>query len=214
MNTLLQDFRYALRKLAQQPGFTAVAVLTLALGIGANTAIFSVVNAVLLKPLPYPQPEQLVAVGAADTREVRTGSPDSLSFPDFADFRAQNSSLAAMAVYHDKVFALAGAGEAQSVRGQRVSGEFFDVLGIKPALGRTFTREEEVAGGGPNGLTAVLSYEFWQRQFRGEEGVLGQVLMLDGQPHTVIGVMPRGFQFPIQTESLDIYTTVAAEATS
>lgn len=210
----MNDLLFALRQLRKSPGFTVVAILTLALGIGANTAIFSVVNAVLLKPLPYPQPEQLVAVGSQDTREVRTGQPDSVSFPDFVDLRAQNNSFACLAVYHDKTFALAGAGEAQSVRGQRVSGDFFDVLGIKPALGRTFTREEEVAGGGPDGLTAVLSYGFWQRQFHGEPSVLGQVLMLDGQPHTVVGVMPPRFQFPIQPDPLDVYTTIAVEASA
>lgn len=209
----MTDLLFAFRQLRKSPGFTFVAIFTLALGIGANTAIFSVVNAVLLKPLPYPQPEQLVGLGSADTREVRTaGAPDSISFPDFADWRAQNRTFAQMAVYHDKTFALAGLGEAQSVRGERASGEFFDVLGTRPVLGRTFTHEEETAGGGPDGLTAVLSYGFWQRQFHGERSVLGQVLMLDGQPHTVVGVMPAGFQFPIQTDAVDLYTTIAVEA--
>ena len=210
----MTDLLFAFRQLRKSPGFTFVAILTLALGIGANTAIFSVVNAVLLKPLPYPQPEQLVAIGAADTREVRTGTPDSLSIPDFADFRAQNHSFTAMAIYHAKSFALAGAGEAQSLSGQVVSGEFFEVLGVKPVLGRAFTRAEEVAGGGPDGLTVVLSHEFWQKQFRGDTGVIGHVMMLDGQPHTVVGVMPPHFQFPIQTEPLEIYTTIAADASS
>src|SRR3982751_4150719 len=147
----MSDLLFAFRQLRKSPGFTFVAILTLALGIGANTAIFSVVNAVLLKPLPYPEPQQLVGLGSADTREVRTsGSPDSISFPDFNDWRAQNRTFASMAVYRDKTFALAGLGEAQSVRGERVSGEFFDVLGVKPTLGRTFKREDEGAGGGPD----------------------------------------------------------------
>lgn len=211
----MSDLLFALRQLWKSPGFTFVAIFTLALGIGANTAIFSVVNAVLLKPLPFPQPEQLVGIGSVDNREVRTsGGLDSISFPDFVDLRAQNRTLANVAVYHDRTFALTGAGEAQSVRGQRVSGEFFEVLGVKPALGRTFTRAEEAGGGGPDGLTIVLSYEFWQRQFRGEANVIGQVLMLDGQPHTVVGVMPARFQFPIQRERPDIYGTTGAEATA
>lgn len=179
----MSDLLFALRQLWKSPGFTFVAIFTVAIGIGANTAIFSVVNAVLLKPLPFPQPGQLVGIGSADNREVRTsGGLDSLSFPDFVDLRAQNRTLANVAAYHDRTFALTGVGEAQSVRGQRVSGEFFDVLGLKPVLGRTFTRAEEAGGGGADGLTIVLSYEFWQRQFRGEASVLGQVLMLDAQP--------------------------------
>lgn len=211
----MTDFLFALRQLRKAPGFTFVAILTLALGIGANTAIFSVVNAVLLKPLPYPQPEQLVGIGSADTRVTTSaGFPDSVSFPDFADLREQNHTFASLAVYHDKSSALVAAGAAESLRGQRVSGEFFDVLGVKPAIGRVFTRNDEVAGGGADGLGVVLSYGFWQRQFRGDQNVLGQVLMLDGQPHTVIGVMPAGFQFPIQNDSLDIYTSTAAEAVS
>src|SRR3954447_26035260 len=179
----MTDLVFAFRQLRKAPGFTFVAILTLALGIGANTAIFSVVNAVLLKPLPFPQPEQLVAIGAANAREVRTsGSPDSLSYPDFVDLRAKNRTLTNCAVYHDKTFALTGLGDVQSVRGERVSGDFFDVLAIKPAIGRTFSRDEEKAGGGPSGYTVVLGYQFWQRQFHGESSVLGQVFMLDGQP--------------------------------
>ncbi len=209
----MTDLLLAFRQLRKSPGFTFVAVFTLALGIGANTAIFSVVNAILLKPLPFPRAEQLFAVGAMDTREAKTsGGLDSLSFPDFVDLRAQNRAFAHLAVYHDRTFALAGSGEAQSVRGQRVSGEFFDVLGVKPALGRTFSRADEAAGGGPEGLSVVLSHEFSQRQFRGEASVLGRVLMLDGQPHTVAGIMPPRFQFPIQTDPPEIYATTAAEA--
>jgi putative ABC transport system permease protein len=212
---MMTDIRYAIRQLIKHPGFTLVAVLTLALGIGANTAIFSVVNAVLLKPLPFPAPEELVAIGSVDLSE--TVSPPilySLGFPDFADFRDQNRSFSSMAVYRDRTVALVDDKGAQSVRGEKVSGEFFDVLGIKPILGRGFTRADEEAGGGPGGLKVVLSYGFWQSHFNRADDVIGRVLMLDGRPNTVIGVMPEGFQFPIQTDALELYTTMAEDAST
>jgi putative ABC transport system permease protein len=212
---MLTDLRYGLRQLIKHPAFTIVAVLTLALGIGANTAIFSVVNAVLLKPLPFPAPEELVAVGGIDPSE--TVSPPrlySLSFPDFADFREQNHSFSSMAVYRDRAVALVDEKGAQNLRGEKVSGEFFDVLGVKPILGRGFTRADEQAGGGPGGLKVVLGYGFWQSHFNGADDVIGRVLMLDGRPNTVIGVMPEGFQFPIQTDPLEVYTTTAEDASS
>lgn len=209
----MTDIRYGVRQLVKHPAFTLVAVLTLALGIGANTAIFSVVNAVLLKPLPFPAPEQLVAFGGIDLNET-TAQPrlSSLCYPDFFDFREQNRSFSGMAVFRDRSLALLEGKEAQSVRGQKVSGEFFDVLGIKPMLGRGFTREDELAGGGPGGFKVVLSFGFWQSQFNHANDVIGRVLMLDGRPHTVIGVMPEGFQFPIQTESIELYITLAEDA--
>ncbi len=130
----MTELRFAFRQLVKSPSFTIIAVLALAIGIGANTAIFSVVNAVLLKPLPFPHPEQLVAVGAVNKRDPRVGGGlDSMSFPDFFDFRAQNKSFENLAVYRNDTFALAAAGEAQSLRGQRVSAEFFDVLGREAA---------------------------------------------------------------------------------
>ena len=212
----MNDLRYALRQLFNEPRFTLVAVLALAIGIGANTAIFSVVNAVLLKPLPFPQPEQLVAVGVvnARTNQVAAEGLGSLSYPDFFDLRTQNKSFSNVAVYHGRNFALAGESAAQSVRGQRVSANFFDVLGVRPAVGRAFHREEEKSGGGPDGLTVVLSHEFWQRQFKGETSIVGTRMILDRQPYTVIGVMPAGFQFPIESDPSDIYVTCAIDAVS
>ena len=141
---MMTDLRYGLRQLIKHPGFTIIAILTLALGIGANTAIFSVVNAVLLKPLPFPNSDRLVAFGAVDLSE--TASPPklySLCHPDFFDFREQNKSFESMAIYRDRTLALVDEQGAQSVRGQKVSGEFFDVLGTKPVLGRGFTRADE-----------------------------------------------------------------------
>ncbi|MEY2501486.1 MAG: hypothetical protein QOI07_1820 [Verrucomicrobiota bacterium] len=211
----MTDIRYGLRQLIQHPAFTIIAILTLALGIGANTAIFSVVNAVLLKPLPFPAPDQLVAVGGVDLNE--TSSPPKLSslcYPDFFDFREQTRSFENIAVYRSRELTLVDGGEAQSFRGQKVSAEFFDVLGIKPVAGRGFVRADEQPGGGPGGFKVVLTYGFWQSQFNRAQDVIGRVLMLDGRPHTVIGVMPEGFQFPIQTDSIEMYITLAEDAST
>ena len=210
---MLTDIRYGLRQLLKHPGFTFVAVLTLALGIGANTAIFSVVNALLLKPLPFPASEQLVAVGMSDLRQKGTQTElGSLSYPDFFDFREQNRTMTNMAVYRDRAFAMTGEEGATSVRGVKASADFFDVLGIKPVLGRAFTREDEKGGGGPGGFKVVISHNFWQRHFGGDKNVLGRTIQLDRREHTVIGVLPAGFQFPIQTEPLDFYVTIAEDA--
>jgi len=212
---MLNDLRYALRQLKKSPGFAAVTILTLALGIGANTALFSVVNAVLLKPLPFPAPEQLVALGIYDARQKNPSEElGSLSYPDFFDLRDQNRSLMSAAVYRDRSFALVDEQEAKSVRGEMISADYFDVLGIKPLLGRSFARSDEQAGGGPGGLKAIISYDCWQRQFGAEKSVIGRTLTLDRQPYTIIGVMPQGFQFPIVTEPLDVYVTIADEASS
>ncbi len=209
----MNDLRFAFRQLLKDPRFTIVAVLALAIGIGANTAIFSVVNAVLLKPLPFPNPEQLVAVGSADVGETpEPGTLNSMSFPDFADLREQNTTFEHMAVYRDRSFALGGDTEAQSHRGVLVSSGFFEALGTQPALGRSFTLEEEGPSGGPNGLTVILSNSFWQQQFKGDRNVLGTTIRLDGEPHTVVGVMPAGFQFPIVTEAHDLYVTTARDS--
>ena len=212
---MLSDFRYAVRQLRKSPGFTFVAVLTLALGIGANTALFTVVNAVLLKPLPFPNPDQLVAFGGYDKRDSdQTGPLYTLSFPEFFELRSRNRSFTQLAGYRDKGFAFSNGAEVQNLRGQRVTGNFFAALGIEPALGRTFQLEDEKAGGGSGGLKVVLSNEFWQRQFNADPGVLGRRLTLDRQPFTIVGVMPPGFQYPIQAEPNDIYVTIAIDAVS
>jgi predicted permease len=211
----MNDLRFALRQLRKSPGFTFIAVLTLALGIGANTAIFSVVNAVLLKPLPFPAPEQLIAFGNTNTHD---GTPrdqlGSLSYPDFFDFRRQNRTLASSAVYRDQTVAFTDANGAQSFLQVKCSAEFFDVLGIKPAIGRGFARADEQAGGGPGGFKVILSHDFWQKHFGGEKNALGRTVVLDRRPYTVIGVMPARFQFPIQTESIEFYVTIAEDASN
>ena len=210
---MLNDLRYALRQLFKNPGFTLVAILTLALGIGANTAIFSVVNALLLKPLPFPASEQLLAFGMTNTRHTdMQGSLGSLSYPDFFDFREQNRSFSSMAIFRDRSFAVTSDEGAASLRGVKVSAEFFDVLGIKPVLGRSFAREDEKAGGGNGGFKVILSHNYWKQHFGGSRDVLGQTVELDRRQHTVVGVMPAGFQFPIQTDPLEFYVTLAEDA--
>ena len=208
----MNDLKFAFRQLRKSPGFTVIAVLTLALGIGANSAIFSVVNAVLLRPLPFPNPDELVALGGHNTRDSsRVGRLDTISFPEFFDLRLRNRSFAQLAAYRDKGFAFSNGVGVQNLRGQRVTGNFFDTLGIEPALGRSFQLGDEKAGGGSRGLSVILSNEFWRRQFNGDPGVLGRQLTLDRQSFTIVGVMPAGFQYPIETEPTDIYVTTAVD---
>ncbi|PYI78147.1 MAG: ABC transporter permease [Verrucomicrobia bacterium] len=211
---MLNDIRYGLRQMVRNPGFTFVAIITLALGIGANTAIFSVVNAILLKPLPFPQPEQLVALGAKDTREKARDELNSLSYPDFFDFRDQNHTLAGTAIYRERAFASTQNGETISAHGVKCSAEFFDVLGIKPAIGTNFNRRDEQPSGGPGGFKVILAYDFWQKHFGGDSNVIGRTIELDRRQYNVIGVMPAGFQFPIQNDSIDFYVTFAEDASN
>jgi putative ABC transport system permease protein len=209
---MLNDIRYGLRQLWKHPAFTIIAVLTLALGIGANTAIFSVVNAVLLKPLPFPEPDELIAVGMTDSRQKSQTDLNSLSYPDYFDFRDQNRTLTSSAVYRDRSFALTSEEGATSLRGVKTSAEFFDVLGIKPKMGRVFVRDDEQGGGGPGGFKVIISDDFWKKHFGADPNVLGRTIMLDRRQHTVIGVMPAGFQFPIQNDPIDFYVTIAEDA--
>jgi putative ABC transport system permease protein len=200
--------------LAKKPGFTLVAVFTLALGIGANTAIFSIVNALLLKPLRFPAPHRLVAFGMINTRNKEQTTLGSLSYPDFFDFRDQNHTLPSAAIFHDRAFALTGEQGAISLRGVKSSAEFFDVLGVKPVIGRTFSRDDERAGGGSGGFKVVLSDDFWRQHFGGDPNVLGRTIELDHRLHTVIGVMPPRFQYPIQSDPIAFYVTIAADAST
>ncbi len=212
---MLNDLKYGIRQLVKNLGFTSVAVLTLALGIGANTAIFSVVNAVLLKPLPFPQADRLVAIGSTDTRNPQSKIElNSLSYADFFDFREQNRSFASMSAYRDISLALTGEGGATSIRGIKATADFFDVLGVRPNLGRSFTRADDQAGGGPGGLKIILSQDFWKRQFGGDRNVIGRTIELDRRGYTIVGVMPPHFQFPIQNDPIDFYVTVAEDATT
>ncbi|MGH9865285.1 MAG: ABC transporter permease, partial [Candidatus Acidiferrales bacterium] len=186
MTTLFQDLRYAIRMLAKAPGFTAIAVLTLALGIGANTAIFSVINATLLKPLPYADADRLVLVW-----QTYGPTPDDInivSAPNIHDIEKENDVFESMAIFDSagKGYNLAAGNEPERVSGVRVSSKFFDVLGIKPLLGRTFLPEEETAG---KDREVVLSYGLWRRRFGGDAGLLGKSIRIDGQSHAVVGIM-------------------------
>ena len=188
METLLRDIRYGVRMLARKPGFTLAAVLTLALGIGANTAMFSVVNAVLLRPLPYPEAERLLAVG----QQFKSG-PAGTGEPKFLFWREHSESFEALACYSSYGGAhgnLAGGDEAEFAQGLRVSEDFFRAFGIYPALGRPFTIEEDTPGGA---RVAILSDGLWRRRFGADPGVVGQTVTLNDQPVTVVGVMPPQF---------------------
>jgi putative ABC transport system permease protein len=206
MNTFIQDLRYGFRQLAKSPMFTFVAVLTLALGIGANTAIFSVVNAVLLRPLPYTEPEQLVAVSETDTRKPEGRS--SLSYPNFFDWRAQNSSFENIASYHINSMALTDIEAPIQVQSATVSANLFATLKANPQLGRWFTDDEEK----PNSqLAVIISHRLWQKQFGGDPAIITRTIKLNDRLFQVVGVMPAGFQFPIAAEPVDLWVTLAVD---
>ncbi len=193
MNSFFKDLRYAARSLRKSPGFTAVAVVTLALGIGANTAIFSVINGVLLRPLPYPDSHDLVFVSERDQQMKRLF----IAWPNYLDWRAQNQVFQSIGVYNRDSFNLAGSGEPQRLLAGQVSADFFPTLGINPALGRGFRHDEDQPGGP---LAVVLSYGLWQRAFAGDPGVINRSITLNDRPYTVIGVMPKGFEFPARAQ--------------
>ncbi|HEX7117855.1 MAG TPA: ABC transporter permease [Longimicrobiales bacterium] len=197
METLLQDVRFAFRTLVKSPGFAAAAVLTLALGTGANTAIFSFVDTMLLRPLPFEEPDRLVMVWQ-DERERGSIPKEWTSPPNFVDWRAQNATFDAMAAFTGAAFTLTGDEQAERISGAQVAAGFFDVLRVRPLLGRTFTAGDE-APGAPR--VAVLSYGLWQRRFDGDPGVVGNTVRLGGEPYTVIGVLPSGFEFPYLTQA-------------
>ena len=205
MLTLLQDLRYGLRMLAKNPGFTAAAVLTLALGIGASTAVFSVVNTVLLKPLPYAEPDRLVTVESMWTHG--TPVPNPLSYPDFFDFRAQNHVFEHLVTSRDTDLVLTGIGTPTQLDGEMVTWDLFPALGIRPELGRGFLPSEEAAGT----RVVVLSHTLWQLQFGGDRGIVGRTIALDRKPYTVVGVAPAGFAFPVDEPNIQLWTTIAAD---
>jgi predicted permease len=211
MERLWQDVRYGIRMLWRSPGFTAVAVLTLALGIGANTAIFSVVNAVLLRPLPYKDPDRLVM--AFESLPRLGAQPIPFSAPDFEGFVQRNRSFEEFAAFQNKRYELSGVDQPERILGARVSCSLFSVLGVPPALGRAFTPAEDKEGR----PVVVLSYGLWQRKFGRDAGLLGQAVTLDRQPYTVIGVMPQDFEFPprgpvFNNEPADVYLPIAFTA--
>jgi putative ABC transport system permease protein len=187
----LHDLRYAARLQRKNPAFTIIAIIALALGIGANTAIFSVVNTVLLRPLPYKDPERLVMVWEDASRH---GYPrDTPAAANFVDWRDQSQNFEGMAAIADESFNLTGSGDPERLEGRRVSANMFPLLGVEPQLGRVFTAAEDQPGAQ---RVVILSYPLWQRRFGGDPAIVGQSLTLNGESHVVIGVMPARFQFP------------------
>ncbi|HVG29693.1 MAG TPA: ABC transporter permease [Pyrinomonadaceae bacterium] len=192
MGTLWQDLRYGARMLLKNPGFTAVALVALALGIGANTAIFSVVNAVLLRPLQYPNAERVVAIQEFNEK----GSRGQITPANFLDWRAQSASYEHLAAIFTRTANLAAGDSSERIDLAVTSADFFEVFGVRPALGRFFLPEEEKAGHNP---VAVLGHALWQKQFGGDPAALGKTISLDGQTYAVVGVAPAGFQYPDKT---------------
>jgi putative ABC transport system permease protein len=205
MLMLWQDVRYGLRMLAKSRGFSAVVVLTLALGIGANTAIFSVVSAVLLRPLPFPEPDGLVDLLRVDSR---TGEKSrAQSYPDFADLRAQSTSFEAVAAYDQGSATMTGTGDPIHLNTGIFSADMSRALRVPPIIGREFTAAEDK----PGTHVALLSYRLWKTRFGGDKKVTEKQIVLDGTPYTVAGVMPDDFQFPLDSQPVDLWTTIAVE---
>ena len=210
LETLWQDLRYGARMLMKRPGFTIIAVLTLALGIGANTAIFSVVNAVLLNPLPFAAPDRLMALGqnSPDNRAALSN----FSFLNFADVRDQSEAFERLAAYYNSNFTLTGQSEAVMLRGTVVTADLFPMLGASPAVGRSFLPEEDKAGGGSEGRPVILSWECWQQWFAGDPSVVGRAVTLNNTSFTVVGVMPAEFMFPIQARPTEVWVSTARDS--
>jgi predicted permease len=207
VTTLLQDLRFGLRTLRKSPGFTVIALFTLALGIGANTAIFSIVDAVMLKPLPFPDSDKLVFMTSAFEKQGVTRN-FATSYADFLDWRSTAKSFTGMASYHQDSFTLAGLDQPLHVSGETVSGDFFSTLGTQPLLGRGFTRDEEK----PGTRVVVLSHDLWQSAFHGDRSIIGRAITLDKQSYTVVGVMPAGFSFPLDADPPKVWRTLAIDS--
>ncbi|MEP7272055.1 MAG: ABC transporter permease [Acidobacteriota bacterium] len=204
MNTLIQDLRYGLRVLRKGKGFTIVAVIALALGIGANTAIFSVVNKVLLQPLPYANADQLLMIRETNVPKF----PEfSIAPGNFIDWQKQSTVFSSMAAYRGQAYILVGGSEPERVRATRITSGLFGMLGAAPILGRDFTPEEDQDG---KGNVVILSNGFWQRRFGGDKNAVGQSLTLSGQPFSIVGIMPATFKFPDPT--IDLWAPIAFTA--
>ena len=199
LESFFADLRFALRMLRKNPGFTAVAVVTLALGIGANTAIFSVVNGVLLNPLPYPQPQQLVAIYGT-TPGATQGY---ITYLNFLDWQRDAKTFSSMAIYRNQDYNFTGTAQSERVHAFMISAGFFPMLGVKPVVGRTFSKDDDAVGAAP---VAILGGGFWRRRFGGSPSIIGKPITLTGASYTVIGVIPASFSFYGQTR--DIYTPI------
>src|SRR6202521_4460807 len=205
MTGLAQDVRYALRQLRKSPSFTTVTVLTLALGIGANTAIFSVVNGVLLNPLPFHDASRIVSMFEATPNFFK----GSISYPNFVDWQRDNRSFEAMAAYRSTDGSITGVGQPENVLAERVSANFFPILGVNPILGRNFSSEEDRRGASP---TALISEGLWKRRFASDRNVIGQRLIVAGQPRTIIGVIPASFRLHVfNFRTADVYEAIGED---
>ncbi|MGA9247117.1 MAG: ABC transporter permease [Candidatus Acidiferrales bacterium] len=187
METLIQDLKYAVRMLMKSPSFTAIAVLTLALGIGANTALFSVVNGVLLRPLPYRQPDRLVVL----SEKTASFDSSSISYPNFLDWQRSNTTFSSLAAYRSDDFSILGNGEAERVRVGMISAGFFETLGVNPLLGRLFNADEDRLGAAP---VALVTAGLWERKFGSAPDIIGKRVTMNGTGYTVVGVVPASFQ--------------------
>ena len=202
LETLGQDVVYGCRVLSRNPAFATVTILTLALGIGANTALFSIVNTVLLNPLPYPHPDELLAVHESKANFDQ----GSISYPNFRDWQRNNKTLAALAIAHQRRFTLTGAGQAERLPGDYVSSDFFSILGVKPVLGRLFAPGEDEIGRSP---LVLISGGLWARKFASRPDVIGKTLTLDGRNFTIIGVLPAAFDLTVSNfDTGDVYVPV------
>lgn len=206
LELILQDLRQAQRRLLRSPGFTIICVLILAIGMGATTAIFSLVNTVLLRPLPYPNSGRLVWLSQQD-HSLPGIAPESLSYPDYFDWRMQNHTLSGVASYAGGTVTMVVKGESQRLDVQTVSSNFFQVLGVPPMLGRDFTWEEEK----PGNRAVMLGYSFWQSQFGAEPGIVGKSITMDGHDYTIAGVMPKRFSFPVENPPV-LWKSIADQA--
>src|SRR5207247_2794750 len=195
---MFSDFRHALRVLVKSPGVSTLIVLVLAVGIGANTAMFSIIHGVLLRPLPYADSAQLVAIRSL----VRGKEGDNAAVPDVVDFRAQSRSLAVIAAYTDYRIAMTGRGEAVKLGVTLTTADLFNVLREKAILGRTLIPGDDVKGAAP---VAVISESMWEHRFGRTPSIIGEAVTLDAKPFTIVGVMPAGFQFPIQAEPVEAW---------
>jgi putative ABC transport system permease protein len=203
VENLRRDVLYALRQIGRAPGFAAVVILTLALGIGANTAVFSIVDAVMLRPLPYAHPERLVEVRSRDAAKGSLGG--AVSYPDFFDWRAQNHSFAHLVSYHDESMTMTGMERAVHLDGEVVGWELLPMLGVAPELGHGFRQEDEK----PGARVVLISHGLWVGQFGSDRGVVGRTIHLSGDAYTIAGVMPAGFRFPVDAPKNDFWTTLA-----
>jgi putative ABC transport system permease protein len=209
LGEIIADVRYGLRVLRKNPGFAAIAISILALGIGATTAIFSVVNAVMLKPLPFPTADRLVRI---ESVIAATGRGGVASYPDFRDWRARNHVFDGMAAFRTNDFTLIGAREPRHLQGAIVSAQLFSLLGVAPVIGRGFLPEEDKPAAAGGADPVIMSYDLWQREFGSDTSPLGRAIQLGDQTFTVVGVMPPAFQFPVQAESIELWTTIAVDA--